>query len=50
MPEAGWTSNSAQEPVFGKTKGSRRLDRFLLRGLQQVNGERALMATSRNIL
>ena len=38
------------EPVFGQTKGARRLDRFLLRGLQKVNGEWALMATSHNIL
>ena len=38
------------EPVFGQTSGARRLDRFLLRGLQKVNGEWALMATSHNIL
>lgn len=38
------------EPVFGQIKGSRRLDRFLLRGLEQVNGEWALMATTHTIL
>jgi len=38
------------EPVFGQIKGSRRLDRFLLRGLEQVNGEWALMATTHNLL
>jgi transposase len=38
------------EPVFGQIKGSRRLDRFLLRGLYRVNREWALMATTHNIL
>ena len=38
------------EPVFGQTKGARRLDRFLLRGLEKVNGEWALMATTHNLL
>lgn len=38
------------EPVFGQIKGSRRLDRFRLRGLQQVSGEWALMATTHNLL
>ena len=38
------------EPVFGQIKGSRRLDRFRLRGLENVNGEWALMATTHNIL
>jgi len=38
------------EPVFGQIKGARRLDRFRLRGLEQVNGEWALMATTHNIL
>jgi len=38
------------EPVFGQIKGSRRLDRFRLRGLEQVNGEWALMATTHNLL
>ena len=38
------------EPVFGQTKGARRLDRFRLRGLEKVNGEWALMATTHNIL
>ncbi len=35
------------EPVFGQIKGSRRLDRFRLRGMEKVNGEWALMATTR---
>lgn len=38
------------EPVFGQIKGARLLDRFRLRGLEQVNGEWALMATIHNIL
>jgi transposase len=38
------------EPVFGQIKGSRRLDRFLLRGLERVNGEWSLMATTHNLL
>jgi IS5 family transposase len=38
------------EPVFGQIKGARRLDRFRLRGLEKVNGEWALMATTHNIL
>jgi len=38
------------EPVFGQIKGARGLDRFRLRGLEQVNGEWALMATTHNIL
>jgi len=38
------------EPVFGQIKGARGLDRFQLRGLEKVNGEWALMATTHNIL
>jgi len=38
------------EPVFGQIKGSRRLDRFRLQGMEQVNGEWALMATTYHIL
>jgi transposase len=38
------------EPVFGQIKGSRRLDRLRLRGLEKVNGEWSLMATTHNIL
>ena len=38
------------EPVFGQIKGSRRLDRFRLRGLEKVNGEWSLIATTHNIL
>ena len=37
------------EPVFGQIKGARGLDRFLLRGLEKVNGEWALMAITHNI-
>ena len=33
------------EPVFGQIKGARGLDRFLLRGLEKVEGEWTLMAT-----
>jgi transposase len=38
------------EPVFGQIKGARGLDRFRLRGLEKVNGEWALMATTHNLL
>jgi hypothetical protein len=38
------------EPVFGQIKGARGLDRFRLRGLEKVNEEWALMATTHNIL
>lgn len=38
------------EPVFGQIKGARGLDRFRLRGLEKVNGEWALIATTDNIL
>jgi hypothetical protein len=41
---------SIPEPVFGQIKGARRLDRFLLRGLEKVNGEWPLMATTHNFL
>jgi hypothetical protein len=37
------------EPVFGQIKGARGLDCFLLRGLEKVNGEWGLMATTHNI-
>jgi transposase len=37
------------EPVFGQIKGARRLDRFLLRGLEKVDGEWTLMAITHNI-
>jgi IS5 family transposase len=38
------------EPVFGQIKGARGLDRFRLRGMEKVNGELALMATTHNLL
>jgi transposase len=38
------------EPVFGQIKGSRGLHGFRLRGLEKVNGEWALMATTHNLL
>ena len=38
------------EPVFGQIKWARGLDRFRLRGLEKVNGEWALMATTHNLL
>lgn len=41
---------SVVEPVFGQIKGARGLDRFRLRGMEQVNGEWALMATTHNLL
>jgi transposase len=37
------------EPVFGQIKRARGLDRFLLRGLEKVNGEWSLMAITHNI-
>jgi hypothetical protein len=41
---------SIVEPVFGQIKSSRGLDRFRLRGLEKVNGEWSLMATTHNLL
>ncbi len=38
------------EPGFGQISGSRQQERFRLRGLEQVNGEWALMAATPNIL
>jgi IS5 family transposase len=38
------------EPVFGQTKEARGLRRFLLRGLEKVNGEWTLWSTTHNIL
>ena len=38
------------EPVFGQIKGSRGLNQFRLRGLEKVNGEWGLMATTHNLL
>lgn len=38
------------EPVFGQIKGARGMDRFRLRGLEKVNAEWALMATTHNLL
>ncbi|MCT0249542.1 IS1182 family transposase [Synechococcus sp. CS-205] len=38
------------EPVFGQTKENRGLRRFLLRGLEKVNGEWSLMGTGHNLL
>ena len=40
---------SIVEPVFGQTKECRGLRRFLLRGLQKVNGEWALWCMTHNI-
>jgi hypothetical protein len=37
------------EPVFGQIKGARGLDRFLLRGLEKVDGEWTLMVITHNI-
>jgi len=37
------------EPVFGQTKESRGLRRFLLRGLEKVNGEWLLWGTTHNL-
>jgi transposase len=37
------------EPVFGQIKGAWGLDRFLLRGLEKVDGEWTLMAITHNI-
>ena len=42
-------SKSIVGQVFGQIKGARGLGRFLLRGLEKVNGEWALMATTHNI-
>jgi hypothetical protein len=37
-------------PLFDQIKGSRGLNRFRLRGLEQVSWEWALMATTHNLL
>jgi len=37
------------EPVFGQTKEARGLRRFLLRGLEKVNGEWLLWGTTHNL-
>ncbi len=37
------------EPVFGQTKEARGLRRFLLRGLEMVNGEWLLWGTTHNL-
>ncbi|QPN65841.1 transposase [Synechococcus sp. CBW1006] len=42
--------SSADPPAVGQIKGARGLDRFRLRGLEKVNGEWALMATTHNLL
>ena len=36
--------------MFGQIKGARGLDRFRLRGLETVNGELAVIATTHNLL
>ena len=38
------------EPVFGQTKEARGMRRFLLRGLEKVNGEWSLWSTTHNLL
>ena len=38
------------DPVFGQIKGARGLDRFRLGGLEKVNGEWGLIATTHNLL
>ena len=38
------------EPVFGQTKEARGLRRFLMRGLEKVNGEWTMWCTTHNIL
>jgi hypothetical protein len=38
------------EPVFRQTKAARGMNRFLLRGQDQANGEWSLMATTHNVL
>ena len=47
-----WSAEAAKpvEPVFGQIKGARGHDRFRLRGLEKVNGEWALIATTHNLL
>ena len=63
MHGAGWTANSDPKPAKRSTpcarsspnrslvrlKGARGLDRFLLRGLEKVDGEWTLMAITHNI-
>jgi hypothetical protein len=40
---------SIVEPVFGQIKAARGLDRFLLRGLENVTGEWHLIAITHNL-
>ena len=50
-PFRPWTQRKAiAEPVNGQIKEGRGFRRFLLRGLEKVNREWALMATTHNIL
>jgi len=42
--------SAIREPVFGQTKETRGLRRFLLRGLEKVNGDWTLWGTTHNIL
>jgi hypothetical protein len=38
------------EPVFGQVKGARGFRQFLMRGLEKVRGEWALICTAHNLL
>lgn len=42
--------SSSVEPVFGQIKSVRRLDRFLLRGIEKVKAEWSLMTLTHNLL
>ncbi len=44
------TRKSIVEPVFGQIKQARGFRQFLLRGLEQVRGEWALICMTHNIL
>ena len=55
LRQGGWRSRyrlrkQVVEPVFGQIKHARGFRQFLLRGLQQVQGEWSLICTAHNLL
>ena len=55
LKRAGWRSRyrlrkQLPEPVFGQIKQARAFRQFLLRGLEQVRGEWAMICTAHNLL
>lgn len=55
LKRGGWRSRyrlrkQVVEPVFGQIKQARGFRQFLMRGIDKVKGERALICTVHNIL